>query len=143
PARADALRPVADPGRVDLDELARARKGDVDVLDHRLAVQPGETLDPAPRADAAVPANDFCVGARSQALFPVDSSYQGMLRENVLRAPEPVGVPAPQIVVHREVVLAFSAYGLVVNLLVRVIAGVGRGIGEASQRDEKCPGIEN
>src|SRR5207253_7924235 len=66
-----------------------------------------------------------------------------MLRENVLRAPEPVGVPAPQVVVDREVVLAFSAYGLVVNVFVRVIAGVGRGIGEASQCDEKLPGIEN
>src|SRR5947209_9386001 len=66
-----------------------------------------------------------------------------MLRENVLRAPEPVGVPAPQVVVYREVVLALSAYGLVVDVFVRVIAGVGRGIGEGSQGDEKLPGIEN
>jgi len=64
-----------------------------------------------------------------------------MLRKNVLRAPEPVGVPAPQIVVHREVVSRF-AYGLVVDAFVRVIAGVGAESAKLPKVMKKLPGIE-
>src|SRR6185503_1076413 len=135
--RADPLRPQADFARIELQELDRARERDVDVLDHRLGVQAEQPLDFLRRADAAVPAHDPGVGLRAEPRFPIDELPQKrVLREHVLRAPEPVGVPAPQIVLHREVVLPLLGDRAVVDALVRVVARVRRGLAEAAERDE-------
>ena len=132
--RADPLRPEADVLRVELQELGRARERDVDVLDHRLRMQAEDALDFAGDADAAIPAHDLGVGARAQPLSPIEAADERVLREHVLRAPEPVGVPAPDVVAHRQVVLALFADRAVVDALVGVIAGVRRGGGEAPER---------
>src|SRR5215470_2320266 len=86
-------------------------------------------------ADTAVPAHDLRVRARAEPLASVETAYERVLREQILRAPEPVGVPAPDVVVHREVVLALLGDRAVVDVLVGVIAGVWRRIGEAAERD--------
>src|SRR5208282_2071407 len=78
----------------------------------------------ASHAPAAVPAHDLLIGDRVQPLAVVEPSQQRMLRAEVLRAPEPVGVPAPQIIVHAQAVAAAFADRTVVNLLEGVITGV-------------------
>ena len=132
--RADPLRPEADVLRVELQELGRPREWDIDVLDHRLRVQAEDALDFAGDADAAIPAHDLGVGARAQPLSPIEAADERVLREHVLRAPEPIRVPAPDVVAHRQVVLALLADRAVVDALVGVIARVGRAGGEAPER---------
>src|SRR5690606_30992607 len=103
--RADPLRPQADLLRIEVEKLGGARERDVDVLDHRLGMQADEALHLLREAEAAVPAHDLRVGARAEPLLAVKPADERMLGEDVLRAPEPVGVPAPQVVVGGEVVL--------------------------------------
>src|SRR5690625_7502844 len=53
-----------------------------------------------------------------------------MLRAECARAPEPVGVPAPQVVVDAERVGRLVLDRAVVDLLTRVVAGVRRVVAE-------------
>src|SRR5204863_1736990 len=92
-------------------------------------------LDLLRDAGAAVPAHDLRIGARSQALLSIEAPDQWLLGEYVLRAPEPVGVPAPDVVVHREVVLALLGDRAVVDALVGVVARIGCRVGEAAEGD--------
>src|SRR5256885_9118440 len=137
--RADPLRPQADVLRVELQELRRAREWDIDVLDHRLGVQAEDALDFARDADAAIPAHDLGVGARAQPLSPIEAADERVLREHVLRAPEPVRVPAPDVVAHRQGVLALLADRAVVDALVGGIARVRPAGGEAPDAKVHLP----
>src|SRR5438067_4156756 len=124
--RADPLRPEADVLGVELQKLGRARERNIDVLDHRFRMQAEDALDFAGDADAAIPAHDLGVGARAEAASAIEAADERVLREHVLRAPEPVRVPAPDVVAHRQVVLALLADRAVVDARVGVIARVRR-----------------
>src|SRR5687768_16328680 len=97
--RADPLRPQTDFLGVESEELGGARNRDVDVLDHRLRMQAEHALELLRHADAAVPAHDLRIGFRAQSGAPINAPHQWILSKYILRAPEPVGVPAPQVVV--------------------------------------------
>src|SRR5215510_15662093 len=89
---------------------------------------------PAPRARVAVPAvpaHDLLIRDRVQAVAAVHPPQQRMLRTDVLRAPEPVGVPAPQVVANLEEIAPALADRAVVDALVGIVARVGRGLDEA------------
>src|SRR5262249_12830220 len=81
-----------------LKEIEKARcvaDRDVDILDHRF-VMPASELEPRARVPAAaVPPHDALVMTRPQAFAAVEAAQDRVLRADVLRAPEPVGVPAP------------------------------------------------
>src|SRR5882672_3132688 len=62
-------RPQADRFCIELQEARSISERDVDVLDHRLGMQAEDALERLRHADAAVPAHDLRIGARSQALF--------------------------------------------------------------------------
>src|SRR5690606_134001 len=141
---ADPLRPERDVRGVEVEELRRARDRDVDVLDDRLGVQAEQALNLLRHAGPAVPAHDFRIGARAEPRLAADEPPdERVLREDVLGAPEPVGVPAPQVILDGEVVLALLADGPVVDVLERVVARIGCGFREMTQGDVHLPGPEH
>src|SRR5512144_219250 len=103
----------------EIEELRRAIQGDVDVLYHRLRMQPAKPCEDAGEPDTAVPAHDPLVRDRIEPRASERAPHQGVLRADVLRAPEPVGVPAPEVVARGEPVLGALADRAVVDALVR------------------------
>src|SRR5205823_12990654 len=98
-------------------------------------MQPEHALELLGDAGAAVPAHDLRVGARAQTPAAIEPADERVLRKYVFRAPEPIGVPAPDVVVDGEIVLALLADRAVVDVLVRVIARIGRTRREAAERE--------
>src|SRR2546421_10085504 len=99
PDRADPLRPERDLFRIEPEKLGRPRERNVHILDHRLGMKADHALELLRDARAAIPAHDLGVGARAQASATIDAAHEGILSEDVLRAPEPAGVPAPDVAV--------------------------------------------
>jgi hypothetical protein len=133
--RADPHRQDADLAVQELEELRRPRDRDVDVLDDALAVQPapaGRPIRDLPARGGAHPAR---VGARIQPLRPEQPAHQRVVGAEVARAPEPVGVPAPQVVRRGQVVVAARPQGLPVDVLVAVVAAPGRVADEAADAE--------
>src|SRR5207344_3084853 len=92
----------AQPHRLDADfalEERHERRGvlerNVDVLDHRLSVDTPQPVEARGESMAAGPSHDALIGPRAETAAPVEPAQQWILRTDVFRAPEPVGVPAP------------------------------------------------
>src|SRR4051812_35363008 len=100
--RTNPLRPEPDLPRVEVEKFRGARDRDVDILDHRLRMKSEHALELSRQADARIPSHDLRVRARAEPLPSVDTANERVLRKNVLRAPEPVGVPAPDVIVDRQ-----------------------------------------
>ena len=108
--RAQPHRPHPDLPVEPVEELLEPLDRHLDVLDHPLALRPAlEPVDPVDEPGAVVEGDQPVehvrapVAARPQ---PADDRVLGAHRP---RAPEPVGVPAPQVVVHREEVRSRAA----------------------------------
>src|SRR5256885_10028841 len=107
-------------------------------------MQAERAVDRLGHADAAVPAHDLRVVARTEPLpAEHESSEKPVLREDILGAPEPVGIPAPEVVVDAEIVFALLGDRAVIDFLVRVVARIRRLVDESAQRNKKLALIEN
>src|SRR5439155_23063619 len=84
PDRADPHRKDADLGVKEIEELRRAMKRNIDILDHRLRMHAHEPVPRAGETVPAVPAHDLLVGDRVQAIASVQPPQQRVLRANVL-----------------------------------------------------------
>ncbi len=109
-------------------ELGGARQRDLDVLDDALAggppaalVEPGHDLVPVLERD------DLPVDVRAEPALGPQPPHQRLLGAERARAPEPVGVPPPQVVAHGEQVALALLQRAVEDLLTRVVAGAGAG----------------
>ena len=138
-----------DPDRKDADlvhergeEIRCRSERQVHVLDDRFAPVAGNSFRRFQQPPAAVPAHHALIEARAQPFAPQHSSQQRVLRAEILRAPEPVRVPPPQIVAGGEVVLLPVAQRAVVDVLERVVAGVGRLRDEAGGAEHEVVGRE-
>ena len=89
----------------------------------------------ATHANAAVPAHDALIRDRVEPLPSQKTAHERVLRADVLRAPEPVGVPAPQVIAGAQKVGRALADRPVIEVQVRVIAGVRGGVGKAAERE--------
>ena len=104
-------------------ELGAAFDRDLDVLDHRLARR--EVPLPRQRAAqavAAVQGDQLPVHVRAPVAPRPQPPDHWLLHSEWPRAPEPVGVPAPQVVADGEEVFLVPPDRLVVDLLAGVIA---------------------
>ena len=117
------------PNREDADfvhegfqEAQRGRAGQIHILNDRFAAVAGGAFRQFQESPTAVPAHDALVEARTQALTAQETPQQRMLSTEILRAPEPIGVPAPQIVFGGQIVLFKLAQRAVVDLLERIVA---------------------
>ena len=119
----------------ELEKLGGALERNVDVLDHRLGMHTGEPVQRARDAVPAVPAHDLLVGDRVQPLAPVQPPQQRVLCADVLRAPEPVGVPPPQVIVHAHEIAGAIADRAVIDLLEGVVAQVRGCLDEGPAHD--------
>ena len=112
----------------------RMLERDIDVLDHRFGVC-ASAPQPVPRlhhAPSRVPAHEPLVRSRAKPPASEQAPKQRILRTDVLRAPEPIGVPAPNEIVRRQVIELALLERTIINPLVRVIARVRRRVGEAA-----------
>src|SRR3989344_433818 len=79
--------------------------GNLDILDYGLGANAEKLVEIVHQLPAAVPTHDFRVGDRIQPLATIEPSHYWILRQQIFGAPEPVSVPAPDIVRGRKVVL--------------------------------------
>src|SRR5207302_11212590 len=98
--RAGANR--TDPDRRDADlafekvqERVRVLEWDIDILDHRFGVTAPQPVPRLCHAPSRVPAHQPLVCSRAQSPASEYASQQRILRADVLRTPEPIGIPAP------------------------------------------------
>src|SRR5215210_1163308 len=112
PAPPVARAQRADPERLDrnlaheeVEELAGARDGHLDVLHHVLLRGPAaQPVQPPHRAVAPLQLHQLPVVGRAQPALRHEPPDAWILDAESPRTPEPVGVPAPEIVAHAEMV---------------------------------------
>src|SRR4029453_9123656 len=108
-----------------LQELGRPLDGHLDVLDHLLPARSApELVDPGGDPVPALEGDDPPVDVAAQPAPGPETPQAGPLHPEGARAPEPVGVPAPEVVTDGEEVLAPAWDRAVVDLLARVVGGV-------------------
>src|SRR5205809_4022691 len=117
----------ANPNRRDANlALEKAQKGvcmlerDIDVLDHRFGV-PASAPQPAPHlchAPSRVPTHQPLIRSRAKPPASEHAAKQRILRADVLRAPEPIGVPTPDEIVRRQVIKLAFLERSIINPLV-------------------------
>src|SRR5207302_11190844 len=133
----------ADLGVKEVEELRGVRDWYIDVLDHRLGMHAGEPVPRTRQAPAAVPAHHLLVEDRVEPLAAVEPAQQRMLRADVFRAPEPVGVPAPEIIADGQIVARAFADRAVVDPFVGVVTGIRRAVDEGPPGEIELAGRED
>ena len=124
-------------------EFGRVFDRNVYILYHALRMPIEQLVDGGRQADPIVPAHDLLIGNRVQPAPPEQQPHRQVLYENVFRAPEPVGIPAPDVVTHTEEVLLALADRAKVHLEPGVIAGVGGVVDAAAERQVHLVCAEN
>jgi hypothetical protein len=112
------------------EELGQPVDGHLDVLHHALAL--GATrarVEPAHDAEPGVEAHQPVVDVGAAPAPRPQPPYPRVVQSERAGAPEPVGVPAPQVVVAAEHVGLALPDALEVDLLARVVAGAHAGLG--------------
>src|SRR5699024_9393350 len=122
-----------------LEELGQVLRGDLDVLDHALAGRPiVGGLDAVGEVVFAVPADDLPVEAGAQQVAGPHAADRRVLATEGAASPEPVHVPAPQVVANAQPVAEY-AFGVlnraVVDPVAGVIAGRARFVGLPSEHE--------
>ena len=141
--RAQPHRPHADLGVEPVEELGHGGHGHLDVLDDALA--PGHlprAVERAAQPQAAVEGDEPVVDVRAAPASGPDASHPRVLGAERRRAPEPVGVPAPQVVVHGEAVRLPPLDRAVEHVLAGVVGGGPGLVGEAGEGQVHLAGRE-
>ena len=107
---------------------------DIDVLNHALGLVSQHLVQFRLEADTRIPAHDFLVGDRIQMAPPHEQAHWQVLHEKMLRTPEPVGIPAPDVIAHLEEILASLTNRTVINLQPTVIVCIRRFIAKPALR---------
>ena len=105
----------------------------VHVLNDALGMPVEQVVDRRSQPDPVVPAHDLLIGDGVQQPTAEDEAHGQVLHVEILRAPEPIRVPAPEIVTDGEIVLTAPLDGAVVDLQPGVVARVGCGIRETPE----------
>src|SRR6185437_1639985 len=112
-------------------ELMPALDGDLHVLGDELPLRHAALrVHRGGEAVLLVDRDELPVDVRTPVLARPETADRLVFQAERARAPEPVGVPAPDVVLDREEVLAVPLQRLVVDLLAGVVAGPGRLIAE-------------
>lgn len=120
----------------ELQELRPALDRHLHVLDDRfldrLVAPP---VDAGGHAVFAVEGDQAAVDVGAHPAARHERAHHRLLHAEGPRAPEPVGVPAPQVVADGQPVAAAVPDRLVVDAHAGVVGGVGRAVGEAADRE--------
>ena len=104
-------------------ELVPALDGDLHVLGDEFTLRhPPLLMHHGGQAVLLVDRDQLAVDVRTPVLARPEAADRLVLQAERARAPEPVGVPAPDVVLDREEVLAVLLQRLVVDLLAGVVA---------------------
>src|SRR5947209_966597 len=118
----------------ELAEVSRPLNRHLDVLDNALESPPAKPLEPAHGAIAALELDELPVVPRSEPALGNDATHARILHSECAGAPEPVGVPPPQIVPNGQMVDATPLDRAIVDVHAGVVAGGGRLVCERAER---------
>jgi hypothetical protein len=125
-------------------ELGPALDGDLHVLGDELPlglVPPG--IHRRGQAALLVKRDELAVDVRAPVLARPEPADRLVLQAEGTRTPEPVGVPAPDVVLDREEILAAALQRLVVDLLAGVVTDPGRLVAERANAQVQLSGAES
>ena len=129
-------------------EVGGGAERDLDVLHHPLARRPAlPGLEPVGHGEAPVEGDELPVDAAAQPAPGPQPAHGRVLRAEGPRAPEPVGVPAPQVVEGGEPVAlrrgGIVLDGPVVDLPARVVARRARLLAAGPEHEVRLGGREH
>ena len=111
----------------EVEELRQPVDRHLNVLDHGLALGAlAKSIDTRGHGVFSVERDELPVHVAPKFALGPQFAYRGLLGTEGPRAPEPIGVPAPQIIVDRQEVFLAMLNGAVVNLHARVVAGAAQ-----------------
>src|SRR5438270_168433 len=100
-------------------------------------------VEPAHGAIAALELDELPVVPRSEPALGNDATHARILHSEGAGAPEPVGVPPPQIVPNGQMVDATPLDRAIVDVHAGVVAGGGRLVCERAERQIELVGAED
>jgi hypothetical protein len=144
PERANPYRGHADLALEKVEESGSLLHHHVDILDDRFVMNSEQPPSDLPQSNARFPVDRFFVERRVQVLAPQQPADERILRVQQSRAPEPIGVPPPDVVERREVVALALAYRSIMDVFegVILIAGVRGFVDKSADVEVEFAGAE-
>ena len=142
PERTNPYRGHADLALEKVEKSGSLLHHHVYVLDDQFVMNSEQPPPDLPQSNARFPVDGFFVEGRVQVLAPQQPADDRILRVQQSRAPEPVGIPPPDVVERREVVALALAYRSIIDVFKGVIADVRGFVDKSADVEVEFAGAE-